>query len=75
MRVIRIQRTIVKGQRNRTSTDRRSIRRFARDFFATESRLEFAIEALIFALLLAVSVWPIATAAGAIHEFLASVPI
>jgi hypothetical protein len=37
--------------------------------------LEFAIEALIFALLLAVSVWPIATEAGAIHEFLASVPI
>jgi hypothetical protein len=37
--------------------------------------LEFAIEALIFALLLAVSAWPIATAAGAINEFLARTPV
>jgi hypothetical protein len=75
MRVIKIQRTIAKGQRSRTSTNRRSIRQLARDFFANENHLEFAIEALIFALLLAVSAWPIATAAGAIHEFMASVPI
>jgi hypothetical protein len=75
MRVITIQRTIAKGQRSGTSTNRRSIRQIAGDFFARENHWEFAIEAFIFGLLLAVSVWPIATAAGAIHQFLASVSI
>ena len=75
MRVIKIQRAIVKGKATRTSTNHRSIREIAGDFFARENHWEFAIEALIFGLLLAVSAWPIATAAGAIHEFLASVPI
>jgi len=70
MRVIKIQRTIVKGQRSRTSTTRRSIRQFARDFFANENYWEFAIEALIFSVLLASSSWPIVAAASAIHEVL-----
>jgi hypothetical protein len=75
MRVIKIQRTIVKGQRSRTSTNRRSIRQFARDFFAKEDYWEFAIEALLFGVLLAISSWPIVAAAGAIREVLAHGPI
>jgi len=60
MRVIKIKRTI----------PRRSIRQFTRDFFATENHLEFAIEALAFGALLAISAWPIMAAAGAISELL-----
>jgi len=65
MRVIKIQRTI-----SRQPENRRSIRQFARDFFAKENHLEFAIEALIFGALLAISAWPIMAAAGAINRLL-----
>jgi hypothetical protein len=41
-------------------------------FFATENHLEFAIEALLFRALLAISIWPIVAAAGAITELLQS---
>jgi hypothetical protein len=69
MRLITIKRTIFKKERAKTST-RRPIRQFARDFFATENHLEFAIEALIFGALLAISAWPIVAAAGAIGGLL-----
>jgi hypothetical protein len=69
MRLITIKRTVFKKERAKTST-RRSIRQFARDFFATENHLEFAIEALIFGALLAISAWPIVAAAGAIGGLL-----
>ncbi|HEY6071006.1 MAG TPA: hypothetical protein VIU85_06505 [Chthoniobacterales bacterium] len=65
MRVIKIQRKITKDQ-----TTRHSIRQFARDFFATENHLEFAIEALVFGVLLAISSWPILAAADVINRFL-----
>jgi hypothetical protein len=67
MRVIKIQRTISKDTR---STSRRSIRQFANDFFDKENHLEFAIEALVFGMLLAISAWPIVAAADAINRFL-----
>ena len=70
MRIITINRTVFQKERAKTSTSRRCIRQFARDFFATENHLEFAIEALLFAVLLAISAWPIVAAAGAINELL-----
>jgi len=66
MRVIKITRTSSKNNKTR---NRRSIR-FARDFFATENQFEFAIEALAFGTLLAISAWPIVAAADAINRFL-----
>jgi hypothetical protein len=66
MRVIKIQRTISKDH----PTTRRSVRRFARDFFAKENHLEFALEALVFGALLAISSWPIVAAADAIQRLL-----
>jgi hypothetical protein len=75
MRVIKIQRTIVKSQATKTPPNRRSVRQFARDFFANENHWEFAIEALLFGILLGISSWPIVSAVGAIQQFLASVPI
>jgi hypothetical protein len=70
MRIITIKRNVFKRERAQTSTSHRSIRQIARDFFATENHLEFAIEALIFGALLAISAWPIVTAAGAINVLL-----
>jgi hypothetical protein len=65
MHLIKIQRTIRTQSRNR-----RSIRQIALDFFAKENHLEFAIEALVFGALLAISAWPIVAAADAINRFL-----
>jgi len=65
MRVIKIQR-IIRSELKR----RRSIRQFTRDFFAKENNLEFAIEALVFGALLAISAWPIAAAVDAIKNVL-----
>jgi hypothetical protein len=70
MRVIKIQRTIVKGESTGTLTNGRSIRQFARDFIVREIQFEFAIEALAFGALFAISAWPIAAAAGAISDLL-----
>jgi len=67
MRVIKVSRTI---SREHKSGNRRRIRQFARDFFARENHWEFAIEALIFGALLAISAWPIVAAAGAINKVL-----
>jgi hypothetical protein len=52
------------------SKDRHSFRQVARDFFATENHIEFAIEAVVFGALLAISAWPIVAAADAINRFL-----
>jgi len=70
MRVIKIQRTIVNGESAGTLTNRRSMRQFARDFCAKEIQFEFAIEALAFGALFAISAWPIAAAAAAISDLL-----
>ena len=70
MHVIKIQRRIRKANTRTGSTSRRSIRQFGREFFAKENHIEFAIEALIFGLLAAVSAWPMVTAAGAINRLL-----
>jgi hypothetical protein len=69
MRVIKIQRRV----RKRENGNRPGVGPFRRqfgDFFAKENRLEFAIEALLFGILLVISTWPIMAAAGAINEFL-----
>jgi len=70
MRVIKIQRTIGKDKKVTRSTARRSLGQFARVFFAGKNQIEFAIEALVFAALLAISAWPLLAAAGAISGLL-----
>ena len=69
MRVITIKRNVSRGKRARI-TRRRFVLEFARDFFAGENHLAFAIEALLFAALLAISAWPIVALAGAIQALL-----
>jgi hypothetical protein len=54
------------------SATHRSFRELARSYLAGEKAVEFAIEALSFAIIVAISVWPLFAAAGALHEFLQS---
>ena len=68
--MIKIQRTIGKYKKVTRSTARRSLGQFARVFFAGENHIEFAIEVLVFAALLAISAWPLLAAAGAISGLL-----
>ena len=48
----------------------RSFRQLSRSYFASEKSCEFAIEALLFAIIVAISAWPIFAAAVALNEFL-----
>jgi len=66
---IPIKRNVSKEKRARTVRGR-FVLEFARDFFASENHLEFAVEGLLFGALLALSVWPIIVAAGAIDRLL-----
>ena len=70
MHIIKIQRRVRKRENGNRPGVGRSMRQFRREFFAKESHLEFAIEALLFGVLLVISAWPIMAAAGAINEFL-----
>jgi hypothetical protein len=75
MRVITIQRTISKRRQAKIGADHwPPLRESIRSFFASEHHLEFALEAVLFAILLAVSAWPIIAAAGAINELFQRVP-
>jgi len=48
----------------------RSFRQLSRSYFASEKGWEFVIEALLFAIILAISAWPVFAAANALHQFL-----
>ena len=72
MSVITIKRTISKARATKEPTSRRSFRELTRNFFASENHWAFAIEALLFGALLAISAWPIVAAAGAISGLLQS---
>jgi hypothetical protein len=69
MCIITIKRTVRKTK-GAGSTKGRLVLQFARDFFAGENHLQFAIEALLFGALMAICAWPIVAAAGAISQVL-----
>ena len=69
MSVITVKR-VIKRTPMQTSRIRRSFVELTRDYFAHESRWQFAIEALLFAILLAISAWPILAAVEAVNELL-----
>jgi hypothetical protein len=69
MNVITVRRT-VKRAPNQTWRARRSFRELTRSYFASEKSWEFVIEALLFAIIVAISAWPMVTAAGAINKML-----
>jgi hypothetical protein len=47
-----------------------SFRELTRGYFGSERLWEFAVELLLFSVIVAISVWPILTAASALGEFL-----
>ena len=69
MNVITVRRTVFRDA-NKKPTTRRSFRELTRAYFARENGLEFVVEILFFAIIVAISAWPILTTAGALHEFL-----
>ena len=68
MNVITVRRTVFRSA-NERSRRRRSFRELTRAYFARKNSWEFVVEALFFAIIVAISAWPIFTAAGALHEF------
>jgi ABC-type uncharacterized transport system fused permease/ATPase subunit len=48
----------------------RSFRQLSRSYFASEKSWEFVIEALLFAIIVAISTWPVFAAADALNQFL-----
>jgi len=74
MTTITIKRTIVRRKPAQKLVTRRSFRELARCYFAAERSLEFAIEALLFAIIVAISVWPVLAAANALNTFLQNAP-
>jgi hypothetical protein len=73
MNVITVRRP---AKRTSTQTSRalRSFRDLTRSYFARERSWQFAIEALLFAIIVALSAWPILDAAEALKEFLQRMP-
>jgi hypothetical protein len=69
MSVITVKRTVMR-RTNKISATHRSFRESTRSYFASEKSWEFAIEAVFFAILVAISAWPIFAAVGALNEFL-----
>jgi hypothetical protein len=74
MNVITVKRTKVRRGRAQESAVRRSLRDLARGYFASERSLEFAVEALLFAIIVAISAWPISVTLNALSEFLQRTP-
>jgi hypothetical protein len=70
MSVITVKRTVMRRTPNKMWATRRSFRESNRSYFASEKSWEFAIEALFFAILVAISAWPVFAAVGALNEFL-----
>ena len=68
-------RRVVNGRSRKNSITGRSFRELARAYFARENSLEFALEALFFVIIVAISAWPMLTAAGALQEFFQNTPI
>jgi RNase P protein component len=73
MNVITVRRTVFRRANKRSKTHR-SFRELTDTYFARENSLEFAVEALFFVIIVAISAWPILAAAGALHEFFQSAP-
>ena len=70
-----VKRRVVNGRSRKNSITGRSLRELARAYVAREDSLEFALEVLFFAIIVAISAWPILAAAGALQEFFQNAPV
>jgi hypothetical protein len=62
--------TITDSGQYRRSLVLKSFRQLSRSYFPSEKSWEFVIEALLFAIIVAISVWPVFAAADALNQFL-----
>jgi hypothetical protein len=77
MNVITVKRTLIRPRKpsgNKRPATRLSFRELSRGYFASEKSLEFVIEALLFATMMAISAWPIVAAIDALNQFLQRTP-
>ena len=74
MSVITVKRTVIRRTADKGPIVRQSFRELTQSYFASEKTWEFVIEALLFAIIVAISVWPIFAAADALNEFLQHTP-
>jgi hypothetical protein len=74
MTAITVKRKILRRSPAQRSAARRSFRELARSYLTREKAAEFVIEALFFAIIAAISAWPLFAVAGALHEFLQTAP-
>jgi hypothetical protein len=72
MTAITVKRTVTKQTRAQRSAmrKRRSFRELTRSYLAGETTVVFTIEALLFAIIVAISAWPVLAAANAVGAFL-----
>ncbi len=70
MSIIKVRKTVTRRTPQEAPAVRRSFRKLTRDYFARERNWEFAIELIFFALIVALSAWPIFVAAGALSTLL-----
>ena len=73
MTAITVKRTIVRRTRAQRSATRQSLRELSRSYLTGERTVVFTIEALLFAIIVAISAWPVLAAANALSEFLQQV--
>jgi len=73
MTAIKVKRTFVRRTRAKSSAMRKSLRELSRSYLVGERTVEFTIEALLFAIIVAISAWPVLAAANALDEFLQQV--
>ena len=73
MTAITVKRTIVRRTRAKDRQCAQSFRELSRSYLAGERTVEFTIEALLFAIIVAISAWPVLAAANALGEFLQQV--
>ena len=76
MTAITVKRTIIRRTPAQRSAMRTcsSFRELTRSYLVREKTLEFAMEALFFVIIVAISAWPVLTAANALSEFLQQAP-
>ena len=70
MTTITLKRTKSRRTNKHSSETGRTFRELAGSYRGAEKTMEFAIEAVLFAIIVGISVWPAFAAAGALTEFL-----
>jgi hypothetical protein len=75
MSVITVKQVIRRQSRLQRAAARRPFRELAQSYLAGERPVEFAVEALLFAIIVAISAWPVLNAVSALEQFLQSAAV